>query len=147
MMITELFSFFCHPFFCPPSTPMPITVKYPIRRMSQAEFGDLAYEVMRTVFSIRDELGRFFDEKIYKRELALRLPGVQLEVPIEVSHSTFTRPYFLDALVNAGAVFEFKAVEALTERHEASCCTTCCSPNSPTANSSICGRKPSSRSS
>ena len=98
---------------------MPITVKCSVRRMSQAEFGDLAYEVMRTVFSIRDELGRFFDEKIYKRELALRFPGVQLEVPIEVTHSTFTKPYFLDALVNAGAVFEFKAVEALTERHEA----------------------------
>ena len=40
---------------------MPITVKYPIRHMSQAEFGDLAYKVMRTVFSIRDELGRFFE--------------------------------------------------------------------------------------
>jgi len=98
---------------------MPIIVKRPTRRMSQAEFGDLAYEVMRAVFAIRDELGRFFDEKIYKRKLALRFPGVQLEVPIEISHATFTKLYFLDALVNEGAVFEFKTVEALTPRHEA----------------------------
>ena len=98
---------------------MPIIVKRPTRRMSQAEFGDLAYEVMRTVFAIRDELGRFFDEKIYKRELAHRFPGVQIEVPVEVSHATFTRLYFLDVLVNEGAVFEFKTVETLTPRHEA----------------------------
>ena len=98
---------------------MPIILKHPTRRMSQAEFGDLAYEVMRVVFRIRDELGRFFDEKIYKRELALRVPGAELEVPIEVSHRSFTKLYFLDVLVSGGAVFEFKTVEALTRRHEA----------------------------
>jgi GxxExxY protein len=74
---------------------------------------------MRVIFAVREELGRFFDEKIYKRELALRFPGVQLEVPIEVSHRSFTKLYYLDVLVDDGAVFEFKTVEALTPRHEA----------------------------
>ncbi|MEI7732471.1 MAG: GxxExxY protein [Verrucomicrobiota bacterium] len=86
--------------------------------MSQTEFGDLAYEVMRAMFDIRDELGRFFDEKIYKRELAHCFPGAHLEVPIEVSYQTFIKPYFLDVLVNDGAVFEFKTVDILTPRHE-----------------------------
>ena len=87
--------------------------------MSQAEFGALAYEVMRTVFEIRNEFGRLFDERIYKRELAYRFPGVLLEVPVEVVHGAFRKLYFLDVLVNEGALFEFKTVEALTPRHEA----------------------------
>ena len=98
---------------------MPITVQHPLRRLSQAEFGSLAYEVMRAVYALRDELGRFFDEKIYKRALAERFAGVQLEVPVRVTHATFQKLYFLDALVSDGAVFEFKTVETLTPRHEA----------------------------
>ena len=98
---------------------MPIIIQHPLRRLSQADFGALAYEMMRAVLELRDELGRFFDEKIYKRELAQRMAGVQLEVPMRVVHDTFQKVYFLDALVQDGAVFEFKTVEALTPRHEA----------------------------
>ena len=74
---------------------------------------------MRHVFDIHNEIGRFFDEKIYKRELALRLPGVLLEEPIEVTFGTFRKPYFLDVLVAGGAIFEFKAVTKLVGRHRA----------------------------
>ncbi len=48
---------------------MPVALNIPIRRISQSEFGDVAYEVMQHVFDIHNELGRFFDEKIYKLEL------------------------------------------------------------------------------
>ena len=72
---------------------------------------------MGHVFAIHREFGRFFDESIYKRELARRMAGVQLEVPIEVSFDPFRAWYRLDVLVRGGAVFEFKAVEALVERH------------------------------
>ena len=98
---------------------MPITLRTPLRRLSQAEFGDLAYSVMGCVFQIHRDLGRFFDEKIYKRELAHRHPGVQLEVPIEVTHGTFRKLQFIDVLVDGGGPFEFKAVEAITPRHPA----------------------------
>lgn len=49
---------------------------------------------MGCVFQIHSELGRFFDEKIYKRELAHRYPGVQLEVPIEVTYASFKKLQF-----------------------------------------------------
>lgn len=98
---------------------MRITTRTPIRRLTQPEFGDIAYEVMRHVFAIHNDIGRFFDEKIYKRELAHRLPGVLLEEPVEVTFGTFRKPYFLDVLVANGAVFEFKAVEKLIGRHQA----------------------------
>jgi GxxExxY protein len=98
---------------------MPITLKTPTRRLSQAEFGELAYSVMGCIFQIHRELGRFFDEKIYKRELAHRHPGVQLEVPIEITHATFRKVQYIDVLVDAGGLFEFKTVEALVPRHPA----------------------------
>ena len=51
---------------------MPITMSTRIRRLSQPEFGELAYQVTRCVFEIHDELGRLFDETLYKCELAHR---------------------------------------------------------------------------
>ncbi len=96
---------------------MPITPLHPVRRLTQNEFAELSYEVMRCVFEIHNEFGRFFDEKIYKRELASRFPRVEIEFPIMVTHRRFSTTYYLDALVADGGAFEFKAVEELTPRH------------------------------
>jgi GxxExxY protein len=96
---------------------MPIQVSTTTRRLDQNDFGRIAYDVMRCVFDIHNEFGRFFDENIYKRELGRRYPGTQLEVPIEVRFESFRRLYFLDALVDGSAAFEFKTVESLTDRH------------------------------
>ncbi len=98
---------------------MPITPRVPIRRLSQAEFGELAYSVMKCVFEIHREMGRFFDEKIYKRELAHRHPGVRLEAPIELTHATFKKFQYVDVLVDDGGPFEFKTVDAISPRHPA----------------------------
>jgi GxxExxY protein len=98
---------------------MPIALKVPIRRMSQLEFSDISFEVMRQVFALHNELGRFFDEKIYKQELAHRLANVRLEEPIDVTFDSFQKRYFIDMLVADGALFEFKAVEQLVGRHRA----------------------------
>ena len=98
---------------------MPITLKTPIRRLTQAEFGDIAYEVMGVVYRLRNELGRFFVERIYKQALAASLPGIEVEVQIELTWRDFTTSRFLDVLVVGGAAFEFKAVERLTNSHRA----------------------------
>src|SRR5262249_37067941 len=98
---------------------MPVILPTPVRRLSQAEFGELAYSVMGCVFQIHREMGRFFDEKIYKRELSHRHAGVQLEVPIEVTHDTFRKLQYIDVLVHEGGPFEFKVADALTPRDPA----------------------------
>ena len=98
---------------------MPISLRVPIRRLSQLEFGELAFDVMRHVFAIHNEIGRLFDENIYKRELAQRLPGVRLEEPIDITFDSFQKRYFIDVLVGDGGLFEFKAVEVLSRRHRA----------------------------
>jgi GxxExxY protein len=72
---------------------------------------------MQCVFDIHNEFGRFLDEKIYKRELARRFPGTELEVAIDLRFESFQKLYFIDVLVGGGAAFEFKAVESLTDHH------------------------------
>lgn len=96
---------------------MPVTLHVPIRRISQKEFAELSYEVMGHVFAIRNELGRFFDEKIYKRELTHRMSEVRLEEPIDLSFGPFQKRCFIDVLVAGAGLFEFKAVESLSGRH------------------------------
>lgn len=53
---------------------MPITCPIPLRRLGRQEFGELSYDVMREVFAIHHELGRFF----VLRPAAVILDGVTL---------------------------------------------------------------------
>ena len=87
--------------------------------MTQAEFGGVAFELMRHVFEIHPEFGRFFDEKIYKRELARRRADLRMEVPVDVSFESFRKRYLIDAVVGEKGVFEFKATEASKPRDRA----------------------------
>ena len=57
---------------------MPIHCPIAINRITQVEFKRLAHELMHHVFAIHNEFGRFFDEQIYKKELACRMNGVEL---------------------------------------------------------------------
>ena len=98
---------------------MPVLCAIPIPRLNQKQFGEISFRVMAHVFAIHHDFGRLFDERIYKQELARRLPGVRLETQVDVTHRTFTKRYFLDILTAEGALFEFKAVEDFTPRHRA----------------------------
>lgn len=96
---------------------MPIQCPINTIRISQDEFRSLASEVMHHVFAIHNEFGRFFDELIYKRELASRMNGVELEVPIIVTYKSFAKTYRADVLVNAAGLFEFKAAGGIHSVH------------------------------
>jgi GxxExxY protein len=96
---------------------MPIIKTTETIRPTQSEFGQIAYEVMRCVYGIHNEFGRFFDEAVYKRELADRIPGIELELPVTVSYETFSKLYKLDILAHQRGVFEFKAAESIVPRH------------------------------
>lgn len=87
------------------------------QRISQQEFGEIAYEVMRQVFEIHDEFGRFFNESIYQRELAARLAGILVEVPVKVSFGGYSKTYRLDVLKDGSGLFELKCADALSSKH------------------------------
>ena len=98
---------------------MPIVVHAKTRRISQSEFGNIAYQLMRHVFDIHNQMGRFFDESIYKQAVAARTGNGRAEVCVEVIFEDFRKEYFMDLLVDDAAVFEFKVVERLNGRHRA----------------------------
>jgi GxxExxY protein len=98
---------------------MPIKVPPGLRRLSYEQFAQAAYQVMDVVFAVHKELGRLFDETVYQTEIARRLKDARVEVPIEVSFEGSCKTYYLDLVFGGGAVFELKAVEALTDRHRA----------------------------
>jgi len=98
---------------------MPIIVPPGILKPTQAQFAEIAYRVMNVIFEVHNELGRFHSEEIFHLEIASRLPGSQVKLPIKVAFDDFAKPYYLDLLVDDGAPFELKAVETLAPRHRA----------------------------
>lgn len=96
---------------------MPIHCPFETIRPTQVEFRNIAFEVMNCVYAIHNEFGRFFDEAVYKRELSYRMPGIELELPVTVSHDSFWKVYRLDILACQRGLFEFKAVESIAPRH------------------------------
>lgn len=96
---------------------MPITIETELVRLTQSAFAEVAYGVMSELFTIHRELGRLFDEKVYRNALSARMKNIQTEVQISVSFRDFRKQYFMDVLASKGAVFELKVVESLHARH------------------------------
>jgi len=93
---------------------MPIHVHADIRYQNQDDFAQIAYAVMNHVFAVHNEMGRFFDEDIYRDAVAARIGAdAQTEVRIDVQFEDFRKKYYIDLLVGEGAVFELKSVRRL----------------------------------
>jgi GxxExxY protein len=101
--------------------PMPLFPLRPIKRRSQDDFHQLDHKVMSVAFATQNDLGRLYDEIIYKREFALRLAkagiSVAREFSVRAQHGDFERSYFIDLLVDEGVVYEAKAVASLSDAH------------------------------
>jgi GxxExxY protein len=97
---------------------MPIELQETFRVLDQQAFGEIAYEVMERAFQVHNKLGRFFDEDAYQHELAYVFGSrAMTEVPILVKHADFCKTYFIDLLVDKGAIFELKTVSHLADEH------------------------------
>ena len=101
---------------------MPVECAVEINPVGQEQFHAVDKRVMRHVFDIHNTLGRFCDERIYSEELAQRCRAdgfeVHREVLLRASRQGFTKPYYLDMLVERGVVYELKAVETLNRSHQ-----------------------------
>lgn len=101
---------------------MPIESSVQTGPISYDDFHSLDYEVMGIVFSIHQNLGRFWDERIYQNELAYRcqkagFKNVATEVPILVSYKGFVKAYYIDLLID-NIIYELKTAQTLTGEHE-----------------------------
>src|SRR5215510_5561805 len=103
---------------------MPIKVATEIQVFDQEHFHSLDRHLMRIIFDVHNEFGRFLDEALYKSEIAARWTAVghgtaEREVRISVTHETFRKDYSMDLLFNRGLMLEAKAAEALAGAHRA----------------------------
>ena len=101
---------------------MPVKYSVTIQHISEDEFYLLDHRVMELVFSIHNNFGRLYDEKIYQNELAYlcQKMGIETatEIPIHVSYKDFIKLYYMDILVNHSVIYELKTVQALTGEHQ-----------------------------
>jgi len=96
---------------------MPIQCKEEIKLITEQEFHKIDYDIMNTVFSIHNSLGRFLDEKLYNKALTEMIPGSHREVEISVLHKDYTKKYYLDILIENSVIYELKTVTKLNSIH------------------------------
>jgi GxxExxY protein len=100
---------------------MPVQCSIAIAPLSTEEFRELDYQVMRHAFDSQNDLGRLADERIYQADLATRLQKSGLserrEVQVTLSFDSFSKPLFLDLLVDSRGVYELKVARAISEAH------------------------------
>jgi GxxExxY protein len=102
---------------------MPILGPLVLSQISQQEFAELDYRVMRAAFESQNQLGRLCDEVIYQNDLAARVTAAGLsavkEVPLTVTHGDYAKTYSLDLVVANAGIYELKTVRGLASAHEA----------------------------
>ncbi len=103
---------------------MPIEVQTPIKLFNQEEYHGLNRRVMRVVFDVQNDFGRFLDEGPAKREIAARcleigIMPVEREVRIRVGHERFVKDYSMDLVLGNGLMLEAKTVEGIAPPHRA----------------------------
>ena len=101
---------------------MPIDMTTDVVVLTQPEFHTLTSMLLRIIFDVHNEFGRFLDEALYKNEIAARwtaagLGKVEREVQINISHKSFCKTYFMDAIFNGGLMLEAKVTEVLSSSH------------------------------
>jgi len=100
---------------------MPISINHPIKMLTEQEFHDLDYQIMKLAFETHNQMGRFYNEKIYQNKLVelCRRDGINIasEVEIKLSHSSFRKSLFIDLLIESGSIYELKASKAIDASH------------------------------
>jgi len=101
---------------------MPIHCALKIKDLTKTEFDTIDRTVMGCAFDCQNDLGRLCDEFVYENDIANRLRAkhcdVHTQVPVEVTHRTFSKTYRLDLVCNH-AVYDGKSVEWLVGKHDA----------------------------
>ncbi|MGB0344136.1 MAG: GxxExxY protein [Coraliomargarita sp.] len=102
---------------------MPINTQEILKRIPEDEFKNLDYEIMGQAYKTHNDLGRFFEEKIYTALLCefLREAGLQhtREFQLRIEHKTFRKAYYIDLLIEGSIPYELKAVHSLNPAHDA----------------------------
>jgi GxxExxY protein len=99
---------------------MPVVIEPPIRVMSQSEFGEIAYNVVGKAIEIHKSFGNVFDEPVYNASLCAAIgPSARSEICVRLWHAAYEKRFYLDLLVESGALFELKKADRIHDSHRA----------------------------
>lgn len=97
---------------------MPIILPHPVEALSEQAFHKLDYSVMALAFEAHNQLGRFYDEQIYRNKLKQKCLDngfeTECEVEIRLTHENYSKSLFIDLLIN-GSVYELKAIKSIQD--------------------------------
>jgi GxxExxY protein len=101
---------------------MPIHCPITIANLNADEFAAVDYRVMGHAYASQNDLGRLCEECAYETDLKTRLRAdgfkqVHTQVPVTVSHQSFSKTYQLDLVVE-NALYELKAATRLIGEHD-----------------------------
>jgi GxxExxY protein len=100
---------------------MPIECSFDPPSLTKDEYHSVDHQVTGLAFKIHNELGRLYDERIYREELRFRCRRAGLEArqeaPIRVTHGDFRKNYYVDLIVE-GVLFELKAADSVLVQRE-----------------------------
>lgn len=87
---------------------------------------DLTEAIIGAAFTVQNELGNGFLEKVYEKALAIELRDtgrrVETQKPLAVKyHGQIVGEYLADMLIDGSVLVEFKAVQNLDPVHMAQC--------------------------
>ncbi len=102
---------------------MPIEKTFKTKHISEEEFRKIDFQIMGFSFERHNEMGKFWNEKIYQNELAYRcqkagFDAVETEAPLKVSFKNFQKSYYLDLLINNSIIYELKVADRVTVNHK-----------------------------
>jgi GxxExxY protein len=102
---------------------VPIIKNTNFKAISEDEFHIVDYRVMSLAFALHNEFGRFYNERIYQNELALRCKKdgfefVETEVPIRLVYKTFSKTFFIDLLIDNSVIYELKSLDSINAQHK-----------------------------
>ena len=101
---------------------MPVLCPIQFERLSEAQFREMDYSIMKHVFASHNELGRLCDEEVYGNDIAARLQAAgftaQSEVPVVLTYRDFAKRYYLDLVVDRRYIAELKCASNLIGEHE-----------------------------
>lgn len=100
---------------------MPIKPISEVKPKTEEEFREIDYRVMGMAFEIHNQLGPYFDELVYKNELAYRLAEIGVpstrEFEVELSFQNYSKKVFVDLFVDNGIVYEVKTATSFAPAH------------------------------
>lgn len=102
---------------------MPVHCPLQLRPLPDEAFEAIDRRVMACCYASQNTLGRLCDERVYENDVAARLrseavPDVHTQVPVTLTHESFSRTYRLDLVVGE-MIYEFKTVTAFAPDHDA----------------------------